>query len=173
MAGKEIQVLTIYLAAPLFTQAEQRWNLELKTAIEKMSRGKASVTLPQVEAKKFIAGEKINFDGIVQACVEGLKTHAAVVAILDGADPDSGTSFEVGYAAAYRKTQSSRPIVIIGVRTDFRASGEDSKTGVNAMFRLCDEIVYFPPFDLNIENLAQKIIQAIILALQKQTARLT
>src|SRR3990167_4653390 len=172
MAGKEIQVLTIYLAAPLFTHAEQRWNLELKTAIEKMSRGKASVTLPQVEAKKFIAGEKINFDGIVQACVEGLKTHAAVVAILDGADPDSGTSFEVGYAAACRKIQSSIP-VIIGVRTDSRASGEDSKTGVNAMFRLCDEIVYFPPFDLNIEKLAQKIIQAIILALQKHSARLT
>ncbi|MFZ8305224.1 nucleoside 2-deoxyribosyltransferase, partial [Staphylococcus aureus] len=42
----------------------------------------------------------------------------AVVAILDGADPDSGTCFECGLAFALG-------IPIVAVRTDFRAGGDD------------------------------------------------
>jgi nucleoside 2-deoxyribosyltransferase len=45
--------------------------------------------------------------------VAGIDGSDVVVAIMDGADPDSGTSWEVGYAYGTRK-----PIVL--VRTDFR-----------------------------------------------------
>jgi nucleoside 2-deoxyribosyltransferase len=41
----------------------------------------------------------------------------AVLAVLDGADVDSGTASEIGYAAAHRKP-------VVGLRTDLRQSGE-------------------------------------------------
>ncbi len=42
---------------------------------------------------------------------------AAVLAVLDGTDVDSGTASEIGYAAA-------RKIPVVGYRTDLRQSGE-------------------------------------------------
>ena len=48
----------------------------------------------------------------------------AVVAVLDGTDVDSGTAAEIGFAAAL-----ATPIV--GVRTDFRPSGDNEGTLVN------------------------------------------
>ena len=51
--------------------------------------------------------------------VGGIDWADALVAIMDGAEPDAGTAWEVGYA--YRK----KPIVL--VRTDFRA--EAGSTG--------------------------------------------
>ena len=50
--------------------------------------------------------------GIFATDVAGLDWADAVVAVMDGPDPDSGTAWEVGYA--YRKM----PIVLL--RTDFR-----------------------------------------------------
>lgn len=49
-----------------------------------------------------------------------------VVAIMDGPDPDSGTSWECGYAYA-----KDKPIFM--VRTDFRGSGEDRSVPYNIM----------------------------------------
>jgi nucleoside 2-deoxyribosyltransferase len=49
---------------------------------------------------------------------------AAVMAILDGPDVDSGTAAEIGYAAAI-----GRPVV--GLRTDIRMSGENRAAPVN------------------------------------------
>ena len=51
--------------------------------------------------------------GIFSTDVGGLDWADAVVAIMDGLDPDSGTAWECGYA--YRK----KPLLL--VRTDFRA----------------------------------------------------
>ena len=48
----------------------------------------------------------------------------AVLAILDGADVDSGTAAEVGYACALG-------IPIVGLRTDLRRSGENDTVVVN------------------------------------------
>jgi nucleoside 2-deoxyribosyltransferase len=47
-----------------------------------------------------------------------------VLAVLDGSDVDSGTAAEVGYAAGL-----GRPVV--GLRTDFRLSGDNEATSVN------------------------------------------
>ena len=49
-----------------------------------------------------------------------------VVAVLDGPDVDSGTAWEVGYAFA-------KGIPVVGVRFDYRQSGEDGS--VNLMIR--------------------------------------
>lgn len=54
---------------------------------------------------------------------ESLRNSDVILANLNGADPDSGTCIEIGYAHALGKT-------IIGYRTDFRLSG-DSHARVN------------------------------------------
>jgi nucleoside 2-deoxyribosyltransferase len=53
--------------------------------------------------------------GIFASDVGGVDWADGLLAIMDGADPDSGTSWEVGYA--YRK----KPILL--VRTDMRRTG--------------------------------------------------
>ena len=105
----------IYLAAPLFTKGEQDFNLSV---YKYLTDSGDRVFLPQQEC-----AQKQGKD-IYQTCLQGLKSAAIVVAILDGADADSGTCWECGYAV-------SQGIPVIAVRTDFRGSG-DTK-GFNAM----------------------------------------
>lgn len=95
--------MKLYFAAPLFTAAERAWNAELATALRTNGH---EVFLPQENEPGKDA------PGIFATDVAGLDWADAVVAIMDGPDPDSGTAWEVGYA--YRKM----PIVL--VRTDFR-----------------------------------------------------
>ena len=106
---------TIYLAAPLFSRAEQEFNFSLYNTLKTAGY---QVFLPQQECANK-QGENI-----YNTCLAGLKSAAVVVAILDGADADSGTCWECGYAAG-------QGIPIIAVRTDIRHSG-DTK-GFNAM----------------------------------------
>jgi nucleoside 2-deoxyribosyltransferase len=105
----------IYLAAPLFTKGEQDFNLSV---YKYLTDSGYQVFLPQQECAQKQDKE------IYQTCLQGLKSAAIVVAILDGADADSGTCWECGYAV-------SQGIPVIAVRTDFRDSG-DTK-GFNAM----------------------------------------
>lgn len=108
-------VPTIYWAAPLFTQAEQTFN---QTMAKQLEQAGYSVFLPQRECAA-VEGEQI-----YRTCLSGLHSSNIVVAILDGADADSGTCWECGYAV-------SQGIPIIAVRTDFRESGDTG--GFNAM----------------------------------------
>lgn len=105
----------IYLAAPLFTQGEQDFNCKVYRYLKDKNY---QVFLPQEKC------EKKQGEDIYKTCLLGLQSSMIVVAILDGADADSGTSWECGYAV-------SRGIPVIAVRTDFRLSG-DTK-GFNAM----------------------------------------
>jgi nucleoside 2-deoxyribosyltransferase len=98
--------VNIYFAAPLFTTPERIWNADVVKAIRAAGH---EVFLPQEREHGKDGAE------IFAADVEGLDWADAVVAIMDGPDPDSGTSWEVGYAFGNRK-----PIVL--VRTDIRAS---------------------------------------------------
>jgi nucleoside 2-deoxyribosyltransferase len=53
-----------------------------------------------------------------------IRRSSGVLAMLDGSDVDSGTAAEIGFASAL-----GRPIV--GVRTDWRQSGDNEGTVVN------------------------------------------
>jgi hypothetical protein len=55
---------------------------------------------------------------------EMIKGAAAVLAVLDGPDVDSGTAAEIGYAGALG-------VPVIGLRTDIRLSGDNPATTVN------------------------------------------
>lgn len=102
---------TIYLAGPLFTHAELKYNRKLKDLLLKEG---FSVFLPQEDAEDAAAErEKQTQESIFKRCVRGVNSSDIVVAVLDGADVDSGTAWEIGYAYATEKP-------VIGLRTDFR-----------------------------------------------------
>jgi nucleoside 2-deoxyribosyltransferase len=103
--------MRLYVAGPLFTQAERAWNERLAAALREAGH---AVFLPQTEVKAIAS---LDADTIFQVDVDGVRTADAVVAILDGADPDSGTCFECGLAFALG-------IPIVALRTDFRAGGD-------------------------------------------------
>lgn len=106
---------SIYLAGPLFTVAETKFNLELFDFL----RGNGfKVFLPQEECINKTTEE------IYSLCKGGIESADVVLAIMDGPDADSGTCWECGYAVA-----KGTPVVIL--RTDIRMSG-DTK-GFNAM----------------------------------------
>lgn len=103
--------MRIYFAGPLFSQAERSWNASIAGAL---ARAGHEVFLPQTEIEQLDALEA---EAIFRLDVEGVRSSDLVVAVLDGADPDSGTSFECGLAFALG-------IPIVTVRTDFRAGGD-------------------------------------------------
>ncbi len=97
--------MRIYLAAPLFTRAELAFNLSLAAELRLFGH---DVFLPQEHE------QRLDMPGaIFQSDVDGVDDAQVVVACLDGADPDSGTCWELGYAYGTGKPA-------IGFRTDFR-----------------------------------------------------
>jgi nucleoside 2-deoxyribosyltransferase len=102
------KTIKIYLAGPLFSTAERDFNARLAELLREM---KIEVWLPQESEQ-----DSMNPKQIFEEDVRGIDWADVVVANMDGADPDSGTCWECGYA--YRK----KPIIIF--RTDFRAGYE-------------------------------------------------
>ena len=54
----------------------------------------------------------------------------AILAVLDGCDVDSGTALEIGYGFALG-------LLIVGLRTDIRGSGDNEGSEVNLMIETC------------------------------------
>ena len=81
--------MDLYFAAPLFTAAERAWNLELATALRAAGH---AVFLPQEQEPGMPPA------GIFSSDMGGIDWAEAVVAIMDGQDPDAGTAWECGYA---------------------------------------------------------------------------
>jgi len=100
--------MRLYLAAPLFTDAERKYNVFLCNILEENGY---DVFLPQQEVSQYEGSH--NPSRIFNADLAGLRSSDCVVAICDGSDVDSGTAWECGYAC-------SRGIPVIALRTDFR-----------------------------------------------------
>ncbi|HUT35149.1 MAG TPA: nucleoside 2-deoxyribosyltransferase [Planctomycetota bacterium] len=140
----------VYLAAPLFTQHERRWNRELARRLEQQVA--CSVVLPQDFKVGDCKNHPKHFGEIFRLCIEGVRDCDAVVAVLDGADADSGTCFEAGYAYALGKP-------IVGVRTDYRAQHE---RGTNLMLaRGCHAFVRRPAFDEDLDGLVGEVARKL------------
>ena len=121
---------TVYLAGPLFTQAEREWNRRL--AHQLRSTLEWQVVLPQDFAPPNAADQAGRHAAIFRCCLDGIQAADVLVAVLDGPDVDSGTAFEVGYAHALGKP-------IVGIRTDYRKLQE---RGTNLMLsRSCHALV--------------------------------
>jgi len=136
----------------LFTLAERDFNVALAAALAKQSNNRLVVTLPQIEAEKFKKGDQYDLEAIRLDCEKNAFEYEIVIAILEGADCDSGTCYELGYRAGHGGG------LTIGVRTDFRQSENGSR--VNAMLTGV-EMVYLPSPVATVPELANMILLAI------------
>ncbi len=119
----------IYLAAPLFSRAEKEYNIRL---FETLSAHFFEVYLPQeVDDDSHHRDSESNQD-IFRRHLAALENTDIVVAVIDGADADSGTAWEMGYAYA-------RGIPVLAVRTDFRMAGHHEH--VNLMLEQSAQVV--------------------------------
>lgn len=105
----KVLVMRIYFSAPLFCEAERAFNEKVATRLREAG---FEVWLPQEISivKSESEGEK---KSIYELNISALKNSDIVVAVLDGANVDSGVAFEVGYATALGKP-------VIGLKTDHR-----------------------------------------------------
>ena len=119
----------IYLAGPLFSQAERDFNVLLRDKLVEMG---FSVFLPQedgndTESSRMEDRQKTIFENDVR----GVDGSDIVLAVLDGgSDVDSGTAWEMGYAYA-------KGIPVLGLKTDFRTFGDEGI--VNLMMEMAVE----------------------------------
>lgn len=81
----------IYLAAPLFTQAEVAFNQSLA---DQLTAAGYSIYLPPQQC----AGTTDPME-LFNICIRGLDSASMVLVILDSTDADSGSCFEIGYAS--------------------------------------------------------------------------
>lgn len=145
--------MKLYFAGPLFTQPERDWNARMARTLTEAGH---DVFLPQTEVKAITS---LDADTIFAVDVDGVRRADAVVAVMDGADPDSGTSFECGLAFAL-----GLPIVV--VRTDFRAGGDalpgQKLATINLMLsQPAAAIVAHPDPGARFEDIAAELIAAL------------
>jgi nucleoside 2-deoxyribosyltransferase/predicted secreted protein len=110
----------VYLAAPLFSESECDYNRKVADILAGYA---LQVHLPQDCGDSEHARELSVQQKIFTSNLRALDDADIIIAIIDGADADSGTSWEIGYAYAKGKK-------IISLRTDFR------RVGVNEMVNL-------------------------------------
>ena len=122
----------VYLAAPLFSEAEKTFNLRI---LELLTSHFFQVYLPQDVGDDSHCRDGEEHKHIFESHIHALDSTDILVAVIDGADADSGTSWEMGYA--YR-----RGIPVYAVRTDFRISGHHEL--VNLMLEQSSAIVRNP-----------------------------
>lgn len=115
--------MKIYLAGPLYTKAEQQFNIDTCNSLETMH----DVFLPQFEGEKIVGPCADWPRRVFEIDRNGIDAADVVVAIMDGTQVDDGTAWECGYAYATGKP-------IIGLRTDFRKVG-DGDGQVNLMLQ--------------------------------------
>lgn len=146
--------MRIYFAGPLFTQAERAWNRQVAEILEAAGH---QVFLPQ----NAIQGQA-PVDAATVFCkdVDGVTTAEALIAVLDGADADSGTCFECGLAYAMG-------IPILAVRTDFRAAGDalpgQNLSSINLMLsQAATEIVHVTDPNFGPEAVAGALLKALV-----------
>ena len=133
----------IYLAAPLFSESERTYNSSIALSLREQF---LLVHLPQELGDSYAGRDEDAHTRIFEENLRALHEADIVVAIIDGADADSGTAWEMGYARALGKK-------IIALRTDFRQVGshehvnlmlEQSSTVVTS----CEHLIRTLPFSI-------------------------
>jgi nucleoside 2-deoxyribosyltransferase/predicted secreted protein len=119
----------IYLAAPLFSEAERLFN----ASVARLLRDHLfEVHLPQEAGDDSDIRDIREQERLFLSNKTALEDSDVIIAIIDGADADSGTAWEMGYAFAREKP-------VIALRTDFRRVGHHEQ--VNLMLELSAKVV--------------------------------
>ncbi len=108
---------------------EKEYNISL---FETLSAHFFEVYLPQEVGDDTVHRDRRAHQAIFERHLAVLGDTDIVVAVIDGADADSGTSWEMGYAYA-------RGIPVIAIRTDFRIAGHYEQ--VNLMLEQSARVV--------------------------------
>lgn len=119
----------IYLAAPLFSEAERTYNRDLGTFLTGYY---FEVFLPQDAGDDSGTRTDNANRELFEKNLAALYAADLVVAVIDGADADSGTSWEMGYAFCLGKP-------VVAIRTDFRMAGHHER--VNLMLEMSSVVV--------------------------------
>jgi nucleoside 2-deoxyribosyltransferase len=119
----------IYLAAPLFSEAEKRFNVYVR---DLMRQAGYDTYLPQEQGEDAHSRTKDEDRSIFTRHLRALDHAQLVIAICDGPDPDSGTAWEAGYAYA-------KGTPVIALRTDTRMTGPERS--INLMLEQSSRIV--------------------------------
>ncbi len=147
-----METINVYWGGPLFCQARRRWNRQCAEYLE--SKGYYYITLPQDDAREFTdGGGNVDFAALAKHChkLAVSKAFNIMVAILDGPDTDSGTSFEAGLRIGSGG-------LVLGVCTEIRPS-EDGH--LNAMFRELTDVLFFSGLNENYKKLCDEIDRKI------------
>lgn len=119
----------VYLAAPLFSEAERLFN----ASVARLLRGHLfDVYLPQEAGDDSDMRDIREQERLFLSNKTALEDADVIIAIIDGADADSGTAWEMGYAFAQGKP-------VIALRTDFRRVGHHEN--VNLMLEQSAKVV--------------------------------
>lgn len=116
----EFSKYRIYLAAPLFSEAERSYNAVIADLLRSHYY---EVYLPQAAGDDHAVRDKKEHAQIYNRNRKAIREADIMVAIIDGADADSGTAWEMGYAAALKKP-------VIAIRTDFRMAGSHERVNL-------------------------------------------
>jgi len=119
----------VYLAAPLFSEAERLFNASVARLLE---ANLFDVHLPQESGDDSGVRDAVEQERLFLTNTTALDQSDIIVAIIDGADADSGTAWEMGYAYGTGKT-------VIALRTDFRRVGDHEQ--VNLMLEQSAKLV--------------------------------
>lgn len=119
----------VYLAAPLFSAAERLFNASLARLLRDHL---FAVHLPQEAGDDSESRDIREQEQLFSLNKTALEESDVIVAIIDGADADSGTAWEMGYAFAQKKP-------VIALRTDFRRVGHHEH--VNLMLEQSAKVV--------------------------------
>jgi len=119
----------IYQSGPLFGEADRQFHKALSARLRDAGH---EVIWPgdlfDVRQLREIGPYASNL--IFKGCCNAMAGCTCVVALLDGAQVDDGTSWELGYAYA-------KGIPIYGLRTDLRIAGDAQDNYVNSMIQGC------------------------------------
>ncbi len=126
-----------YVAGPLFNAYERAYQKQLATALSPLGR----VFLPQEDVVQTSEERAIH-----DACLQALDQSRLVVANLSGQDVDSGTAFEVGYAAAQGKP-------IYAVRSELAFPCADRTSYPNLMLKY--SVRLFPTVEALVQALSE------------------
>lgn len=133
--------LKMYIAAPLFSQAEREFNAQLKSVLSKYFR----IYLPQEDGglmvdmiAKGIPAKRAAFE-VFQRDVHAIGVCDLILIILDGRSVDEGAAFELGLAYGMKKS-------CFGLRTDPRQllpSGNNPmlESSIERIFQSLNELI--------------------------------
>jgi hypothetical protein len=139
-----VRRLRVYVAGPLFSEAERSW---LDVLAARLRTEGFECFVPH---EQFAELADVTVEEVYRIDTEGLRSANALVAWLDGAMVDDGTACEIGMFAELVRSERARYRGIVAIATDLRLErrrergvvGGGMNLFVGGAIESCGTIVY-------------------------------